>query len=763
MARLKLWIVIPFLLALVACSRDPQVLVANGNKFFEREKYKEAAIMYRRALQRDARFGEAYYRLGLVSMKLGNFGDAYKALWTVMELQPQNADAAAKLGDLVLLASTQNQAQAPKRLEEADELADKLLALDSNSYDGHRLKGQIAMLRKDARTAVAELEKALKVKADVSGLSAAYFTALVQNDRFREAEKVARDLIGRDPAFGPIYDLLYEQYAQRRQVNEAEEILRTKIRNNPNNSTYVLQLAAHYSLAGDRDRMNETMAQLGDSKRYPDGRLMAGDFFFLRMREFERARQQYETGLQELPEQKAVFQKRLVELYAATNRGNDANKMLAEIEKENPKDPDVVAMRSALRLATGSAEEIALAATDLQSLVTKNPTNHLLRFNLARALGAKGEIEQARIQLEEAIKLRPDFLAAREMLIGIYLAKQDPSSALAVSDQILEMDPNNLTAHLSRSTALLMLGERDKSHQELDYLTANFPKNPEVQYRVGFQAWQEGDYRRASDVFGRLHSDNPTDIRGLVGVVETLASQKRMDEAIQQMQKAAEAEPNRRDYRTALGNLYVRAERYDEAAKVFSDLIAKEPKAGDLLFRLGETYRRKGDINQAIDVFRRASQANPNDVASLLQLGLLMEGTGHRDQAKPIYEQILRIDPSHPVALNNLAFAKAEEGVDLDEALRLAQKARQAMPNSPDIADTLGWVYIRKQLTPEAIRIFSELTQKHPDNAVYRYHYGMALSQRGDKAAARREFEAALRNNPSRDDAAKIQDLLKQL
>jgi tetratricopeptide (TPR) repeat protein len=264
-------------------------------------------------------------------------------------------------------------------------------------------------------------------------------------------------------------------------------------------------------------------------------------------------------------------------------------------------------------------------------------------------------------------------------------------------------------------------------------------------------------------VFGRLHSDNPTDIRGLVGVVETLASQKRMDEAIQQMQKAAEAEPNRRDYRTALGNLYVRAERYDEAAKVFSDLIAKEPKAGDLLFRLGETYRRKGDINQAIDVFRRASQANPNDVASLLQLGLLMEGTGHRDQAKPIYEQILRIDPSHPVALNNLAFAKAEEGVDLDEALRLAQKARQAMPNSPDIADTLGWVYIRKQLTPEAIRIFSELTQKHPDNAVYRYHYGMALSQRGDKAAARREFEAALRNNPSRDDAAKIQDLLKQL
>jgi tetratricopeptide (TPR) repeat protein len=115
------------------------------------------------------------------------------------------------------------------------------------------------------------------------------------------------------------------------------------------------------------------------------------------------------------------------------------------------------------------------------------------------------------------------------------------------------------------------------------------------------------------------------------------------------------------------------------------------------------------------------------------------------------------------VALNNLAYAKAEEGIDLDEALRLAQKAHQSMPNSPEVSDTLGWVYIKKQMTPEAVRLFSELVKGTPSNAMYRFHYGMALSQRGDKAAARREFEAALRNNPSRDDANKIQDLLKQL
>ena len=50
-----------------ACNRDPNVAkkkyVENGNRYYEKGKYKEALIMYRNALKRDMRFGEAYYRL----------------------------------------------------------------------------------------------------------------------------------------------------------------------------------------------------------------------------------------------------------------------------------------------------------------------------------------------------------------------------------------------------------------------------------------------------------------------------------------------------------------------------------------------------------------------------------------------------------------------------------------------------------------------------------------------------------------------------
>ena len=117
-----------------------------------------------------------------------------------------------------------------------------------------------------------------------------------------------------------------------------------------------------------------------------------------------------------------------------------------------------------------------------------------------------------------------------------------------------------------------------------------------------------------------------------------------------------------------------------------------------------------------------------------------MDGTGRREQAKPIYEQILKIEPDHPVALNNLAYIKAEEGVDLDEALTMAQRARQKLPNSAYIKDTLGWIYIKKNLSADAVLVFKDLVQEEPANPQFHYHYGMALLQKGDKPMAKKMF-----------------------
>ncbi len=767
MKSFKFLLLLLIVMLMASCSRDPkaqaQRYLENGNKFFEKAKYKEASIMYRRALQKDLRFGEAYYRLALVSLKLASYGDAVRSLRRVVELQPKNTDAIAKLADIYMVATAQDPAHPQALLKEVRDLTARLLQMDANSYEGHRLEGQMDLIEGNAAGAVKEFGAATRAKPGQTGLALAYFQALTANKQSADAETLALSVIEKNKSFAPMYDLLYLSYMQQEQPAKAEQILKRKVENNPQQASFLIQLAGHYLLTRRREDLDAVIGRLGDEKRFPEGHLLAGDFFFFRAREFESARIQYEAGVKAFPKERALYQRRLVELLATTGRNADANQLLASILKDNPKDNDAIAMRAALMLQTGDLTQITQATNDLQSLVAKTPENHLLRFNLARAYLAKNDPEQARLQLEAAIKIRPDFLVARNMLARIYLRKGDNAKALKEADDIIALNKDDVAARLTRSTALMGLGDKEKARLELETVLKLSPNNPDARYQAGYLAWQDKDYQRAGKIFEDLYKANPKDLRGLVGITETLASANKMGEAVKVMETSVSQAPERRDFRAVLANMYVRDQRYDDAIHSLNELLKTDPKSADLLIRLAETQRRKGDVNLAIDTFRRASQAAPADSAPLLQLALLLDGTGRRDQAKPIYEQILKIQSDHPIALNNLAFIKAEEGVDLDEALTMAQRARQKLPGSADIMDTLGWIYIKKNLNDDAVRTFRELTQTEPSRAAFHLHYGMALLQKGDKPSARRELETAMKFNPSKDDAGKIRGLLATL
>lgn len=764
----KLLLFLPLIvLAAVSCTRNPkaraQHYLDTGNKFFAKGKYKEASIMYRSALKQDMRFGEVYYRLGLTDLKLAAYGDAVRMLIRAVELEPNNADAAAKLANLYILAALQEAQHSAELLSSAKDMAEKLVTSDARSFEGHRLLGQIALIQKDVPAAIKELGTANDVSPLQPDVVLSYLQALAAGKRFPEGERLAYALIDKEKSYSPIYDYLYYFYIQQNRHEDAERLLKLKTANNPQNAAYLLQLAGHYYVSRHRPEMDAVIQRLSNEKEFPEGHLLAGDFFLFRLREFDHAEDQYQAATKAFPKDKALHQKRLVELYASTNRPRNANDLLAAMLKENPKDADAISMRAALMLTTGDIQQINSATSDLQALVTKSPSNHLLRFNLARALVAKGDLEQARLQLEEAIKLRPDFVVARELLTRVHISRGDSGAALKAADDLIAIDPNNLQAHLARSSGLLGLGEHDKARDELKLIVRAYPQNVDARFQVGYLAWEEKDYKQAEQVFTDLYKANPKDPRSIVGVVETMASEKRMDRAIDTMNQAVQAEPERRDLKLFLANLLVRDEKYDQAIQLYQMLLANDPKSADLLLRLAETYRRKGDLTLAMDAFRRCSLAAPNDPTPLLQLGLLMEGTGRREQAQPIYEQILKIKPDHPVALNNLAYIKADQGVDLDQALTMAQRARQQQPSSLDFADTLGWIYIKKNLPEEAVNIFTDLVSRAPSNPTFHYHYGMALRQKGDKSSARRELDMAIKNNPPHEERLKIQEMLQQM
>ena len=91
------------------------------------------------------------------------------------------------------------------------------------------------------------------------------------------------------------------------------------------------------------------------------------------------------------------------------------------------------------------------------------------------------------------------------------------------------------------------------------------------------------------------------------------------------------------------------------------------------------------------------------------------------------------------------------------------QKAKQYAPNNPDIDDTLGLIYMKKNQHDNAIRIFKDLLGKNPNHVTWRIHMADALFNKGDKLQARKELEEAGKNGPSAEEKSLIDKLKSRI
>jgi tetratricopeptide (TPR) repeat protein len=132
---MRLWLIATLVCSLlVGCSRDPNVrkqkYLESGQRYFQKEKYREAAIQFQNALQVDARYAEAHYQLAQCDMRLGNFRGAYAELMRTVDITPQNWKAHIDLGNLLL---------AGREFKRAQEQALLVLAAEPNNADAHAL------------------------------------------------------------------------------------------------------------------------------------------------------------------------------------------------------------------------------------------------------------------------------------------------------------------------------------------------------------------------------------------------------------------------------------------------------------------------------------------------------------------------------------------------------------------------------------------------------------------------------------------------
>lgn len=757
-------------LTLVSCSRDPNYLkqkyLDSGNKYYEQKRYKEASIMYRKAIEKDRKFGPAYYHLALVDLQLEQVANAVPALRRAFELLPQGTpeanDATLKLSEILLMAA--QQAKDPHAvLSEVQPMVDGLLKKNPNSWEGHKLNADMGLLnatiafraanpteaKQDIAASIKEYRTALAAKPGDYIITLALGRTLELDGEAGEAEALFKTLAGKDKTNLNSYFELYRMYFAQKRYPEAEAELKAAIAAVPKDASTRLLLAQFYYSTNRQDALVALLNDMKkDLKEFPQAYFQTGDFY-ARIGQYDNAIKEYEDGIQKDPAQKNNYLKHEIPVYIRQNNVVMAQSKNDQILKNDPKDPEAKGLRATFMLDKGQVEE---AQADLQSVVTARPGNWVARFNLGRAYFAKGEYEQARQQFNKCIDLSPQYLPARYAQTQVDIMLGDYDAALHDSDEILKVKPDSIQGRVMKAASLQRLNRYDDARKVLNDVLDKNPKQVESLLELGVLDLNQKKTKDALDHFKRAYEAAPQNIRGLLGESKALLMDGQPDKSVDLIRQAAQKTPSFQLQRE-LGNAQMAAREFDAAIATYQGLLSSTTDLklkGDLWSHIGESYRYKGDFPKSIEFMQQAAKALPDNAAISTDLALLYDANNDLPNARTYYEKALKIDPNNPLALNNLAYLITETNGDLNLAMTYATQAKQRLPNFLEVSDTIGWIDLKKNIPDSAIEEFKRLVSQAPLNPIYHYHYAMALQQKGDSVNAKAQCQLALADRPQK-------------
>jgi tetratricopeptide (TPR) repeat protein len=203
----------------------------------------------------------------------------------------------------------------------------------------------------------------------------------------------------------------------------------------------------------------------------------------------------------------------------------------------------------------------------------------------------------------------------------------------------------------------------------------------------------------------------------------------------------------------------MKAKDLGQAEAAFKKAIDLENSLLSAYLNLAQTYYQAGKVEQAIEEYETVLVKEPTSTQAIMMLGVIHESKQEHEKARVRYEEILKFNPHFVPAANNLAWILVENGGNLDVALAHAQTARERQPDDPYVADTLGWIYYKKNAYLLALSLLREAADKLAEQPLVQYHYGMALHKSGDATNARKALRTALKLNPTlpgADEAKKI-------
>jgi tetratricopeptide (TPR) repeat protein len=434
---------------------------------------------------------------------------------------------------------------------------------------------------------------------------------------------------------------------------------------------------------------------------------------------------------------------------------------------------------------------------------------------MAQAEGNQDEALKAIQYFKDALKADPKASDTYEELTDLYLALNRGGDAIAVAQDALKQNPDNVDAH--RMLGRVYFSQINKGAQgqmderalrmaiaEFQKVTGKDPKDVESWVTLGRLYAATNDSSDAEKAYNTALSLDADNEEALTGLALVYGNNGETDKAIEKLKAATEKNPNPRslmilaeayrnqkDYKNAAetgkkalemqpdnerlaeglaNDLYFSAQ-YDEALQVYADLAAHNPKDVKYPLRMADVYGAKKDYAKAHEEIDKAKKIDPGDEDPRLAEIRMFEIEGKQDEAIAALKSLLD-DTAKKVYSKDESKVRASWFEELwklnvqakhyPEAVEAARQMSVYKDSGPTVESHIIETYRTAKDYPNALKEADAALKKFPDEPEVVQEHAFVLGDMGKSDEAAKELRGLLNGAHDRETQMALAQLYEQ-